>query len=91
VEQDTEGVVAKLASAPYAMIGDRSPWTKIKFAGYSQARSARAVRAIATLTAWPEPIDGCSQAIDKACMGAVDIMVVVTIVIAAQWWEMRDL
>jgi bifunctional non-homologous end joining protein LigD len=35
---DLEGIVAKLAAAPYALIDGRSPFIKIKHAAYSQAR-----------------------------------------------------
>jgi bifunctional non-homologous end joining protein LigD len=35
---DLEGIVAKLAAAPYALIAGRSPFIKIKNAHYSQAR-----------------------------------------------------
>lgn len=36
--RDLEGVVAKPARSPYALIAGRSPWVKIKFREYSQAR-----------------------------------------------------
>jgi bifunctional non-homologous end joining protein LigD len=35
---DLEGVVAKLARSPYRLLGDDSPWLKIKNRDYSQAR-----------------------------------------------------
>ena len=35
---DLEGIVAKLAAAPYALINGRSPFIKIKHAHYTQAR-----------------------------------------------------
>jgi ATP-dependent DNA ligase len=36
--QDLEGIVAKLAAAPYALIDGRSPWIKLKHRDYRQAR-----------------------------------------------------
>jgi bifunctional non-homologous end joining protein LigD len=36
--RDLEGIVAKVATSRYALTGTCSPWTKIKFVGYSQAR-----------------------------------------------------
>ena len=38
---DLEGIVAKLAAAPYALIDGRSPFIKIKHAHYSQAVPVR--------------------------------------------------
>ncbi len=35
-ERDLEGIVAKQAQSPYGLIGDRSPWLKIKNRTYSQ-------------------------------------------------------
>jgi bifunctional non-homologous end joining protein LigD len=35
---DLEGIVAKLAAAPYALVDGRSPFIKIKHAQYTQAR-----------------------------------------------------
>jgi bifunctional non-homologous end joining protein LigD len=35
---DLEGIVAKVATAPYALVDGRSPWIKVKFRDYSQAR-----------------------------------------------------
>ena len=35
---DLEGIVAKSAAAAYAVIHGRSPWRKIKFTAYTQAR-----------------------------------------------------
>jgi bifunctional non-homologous end joining protein LigD len=36
--EDLEGIVAKPVGAPYALLGERSPWLKIKNREYSQAR-----------------------------------------------------
>ena len=36
--QDLEGIVAKRATAPYALVDGRSPFIKIKYTAYSQAR-----------------------------------------------------
>lgn len=39
--RDCEGIVAKLAAAPYRMLGRRSPWVKIKNPSYSQVVGRR--------------------------------------------------
>lgn len=39
--RDCEGIVAKLAEAPYAILGRRSPWVKIKNPSYSQVVGRR--------------------------------------------------
>lgn len=40
-ERDLEGIVAKHGHSPYAPIGNRSPWLKIKNPEYSQAAGRR--------------------------------------------------
>jgi len=37
-ERDLEGIVAKPATSPYRLVGERSPWLKIKNRNYSHAR-----------------------------------------------------